>query len=59
MTLSASIPRSLVRQIAWAAIHDRFEEGGFNQSGIGRLRATRGMEEFQETKTCVHVAAAQ
>src|SRR3546814_3154461 len=42
----------------WAAINDRFEEGGFKQSGIGRLRGTRGMEEFQEVKTSVHLAAA-
>lgn len=42
----------------WASINDRFEEGGFKQSGIGRLRGTRGMEEFQEVKTCVHVATA-
>ncbi len=40
----------------WAVISDRFEEGGFKQSGIGRLRGARGMEEFQEIKTYVHMA---
>lgn len=40
----------------WAVVSDRFEEGGFKQSGIGRLRGSRGMEEFQEIKTYVHVA---
>jgi acyl-CoA reductase-like NAD-dependent aldehyde dehydrogenase len=40
----------------WATINDRFEEGGFKQSGIGRLRGTRGMEAFQEIKTHVQIA---
>jgi acyl-CoA reductase-like NAD-dependent aldehyde dehydrogenase len=40
----------------WVTMYDRFEEGGFKQSGIGRLRGSRGMEEFQEIKTYVHIA---
>jgi acyl-CoA reductase-like NAD-dependent aldehyde dehydrogenase len=40
----------------WAMIHDQFEEGGFKQSGVGRLNGIRGLEEFQETKHLVHVA---
>jgi acyl-CoA reductase-like NAD-dependent aldehyde dehydrogenase len=40
----------------WAVISDRFEEGGFKQSGIGRLRGVHGMEAFQEIKTYVHMA---
>jgi acyl-CoA reductase-like NAD-dependent aldehyde dehydrogenase len=40
----------------WAIISDRFEEGGFKQSGIGRLRGAHGIEEFQEIKTYVHLA---
>ncbi|MER8073410.1 aldehyde dehydrogenase family protein [Streptomyces sp. NPDC094034] len=40
----------------WAVIHDQFEEGGFKQSGVGRLNGIRGIEEFQETKHLVHVA---
>ncbi|MEU6447421.1 aldehyde dehydrogenase family protein [Streptomyces sp. NPDC046979] len=40
----------------WAMVHDQFEEGGFKQSGVGRLNGIRGIEEFQETKHLVHVA---
>ncbi|MYW04939.1 aldehyde dehydrogenase family protein [Streptomyces sp. SID3343] len=40
----------------WAVVHDQFEEGGFKQSGIGRLNGVRGLEEFQETKHLVHLA---
>ncbi|MFD8575611.1 aldehyde dehydrogenase family protein [Streptomyces sp. CH8.1] len=40
----------------WAIVHDMFEEGGFKQSGVGRLNGVRGLEEFQETKHFVHAA---
>lgn len=40
----------------WAVVHDQFEEGGFKQSGMGRLNGVRGLEEFQETKHFVHPA---
>ncbi|WP_369372706.1 aldehyde dehydrogenase family protein [Streptomyces sp. cg36] len=40
----------------WAIVHDMFEEGGFKQSGVGRLNGVRGLEEFQETKHYVHAA---
>ena len=56
--VSRAIKAGTVWTNTWASINDRFEEGGFKQSGIGRLRGTRGMEEFQEVKTCVHVAPA-
>jgi betaine-aldehyde dehydrogenase len=35
----------------WGYVNDTFEEGGFKQSGLGRSRGTRAMEEFQEIKT--------
>ena len=35
----------------WGVLNDAFEEGGFKQSGIGRARGARAMEEFQEQKT--------
>ena len=38
----------------WAAINDGFAEGGFKQSGIGRLRGPLAISEFQEAKTVVH-----
>lgn len=41
----------------WAALSDSYEEGGFKQSGIGRARGDRGVEEFQEMKTCFQAIA--
>jgi len=38
----------------WAAINDGFAEGGFKQSGIGRLRGPLAIADFQETKSVVH-----
>ena len=37
----------------WASIHDGFEEGGFKQSGRGRLRGQAGLDDFLELK---HIA---
>ncbi len=37
----------------WASIHDEFEEGGFKQSGPGRLRGQAGLDDFLE---CKHIA---
>jgi acyl-CoA reductase-like NAD-dependent aldehyde dehydrogenase len=37
----------------WATIHDEFEEGGFKQSGRGRLRGAAGLDDFLEYK---HIA---
>lgn len=41
----------------WGVLNDAFEEGGFKQSGIGRARGARAMEEFQEQKTQIRVVA--
>jgi acyl-CoA reductase-like NAD-dependent aldehyde dehydrogenase len=41
---------------AWAIVHDQMEEGGFKQSGVGRLNGVRGLEEFQEIKHYVQAA---
>jgi betaine-aldehyde dehydrogenase len=38
----------------WAAINDGFADGGFKQSGIGRLRGPLAIADFQEAKTVVH-----
>ncbi|MGX1773747.1 aldehyde dehydrogenase family protein [Nocardia brasiliensis] len=40
----------------WAVVHDQFEEGGYKQSGVGRLNGLRALEEFQEIKHLVHGA---
>jgi acyl-CoA reductase-like NAD-dependent aldehyde dehydrogenase len=37
----------------WTNIHDEFEEGGFKQSGPGRLRGQAGLDDFLE---CKHIA---
>jgi betaine-aldehyde dehydrogenase len=37
----------------WANMHDEFEEGGFKQSGQGRLRGQAGLDDFLE---CKHIA---
>ncbi len=37
----------------WGTIHDEFEEGGFKQSGPGRLRGQAGLDDFLE---CKHIA---
>lgn len=37
----------------WASLHDEFEEGGFKQSGPGRLRGQAGLDDFLE---CKHIA---
>lgn len=35
---------------AWAVVYDEFEEGGFKQSGAGRLNGTSAMDDFLEFK---------
>jgi acyl-CoA reductase-like NAD-dependent aldehyde dehydrogenase len=61
-TSSINISRRVSREIhagtvwtnTWAAINDGFAEGGYKQSGIGRLRGSLAITEFQEAKTVVH-----
>jgi betaine-aldehyde dehydrogenase len=61
-TSSINTSRRVSREIAagtvwtntWAAINDGFAEGGYKQSGIGRLRGPLAITEFQEAKTVVH-----
>jgi betaine-aldehyde dehydrogenase len=56
-------PRRVARRLAagtvwtnaWAIVVDQFEEGGFKQSGVGRLNGLRGLEEFQEYKTYAQI----
>ncbi|HXL90183.1 MAG TPA: aldehyde dehydrogenase family protein [Streptosporangiaceae bacterium] len=61
-TASINTSRRVSREIhagtvwtnTWAAINDGFAEGGYKQSGIGRLRGPLTITEFQEAKTVVH-----
>lgn len=39
----------------WGIVDEPFEEGGFKQSGIGRARGHRAVEEFQEIKTRIEL----
>jgi acyl-CoA reductase-like NAD-dependent aldehyde dehydrogenase len=56
-------PRRVGRQLkagtvwanTWAVVADQFEEGGFGQSGLGRLNGLRGLAEFQEYKTYAQI----
>ncbi|GAA2097599.1 aldehyde dehydrogenase family protein [Streptomyces albiaxialis] len=41
---------------SWAVIRDQMEEGGFKQSGVGRLNGPRALAEFQQIKHLVHHA---
>jgi acyl-CoA reductase-like NAD-dependent aldehyde dehydrogenase len=52
--VSREIEAGTVWTNAWAAINDGFAEGGYKQSGIGRLRGPLAITEFQEAKTVVH-----
>ncbi len=52
--VSREIQAGTVWTNAWAAINDGFAEGGYKQSGVGRLRGPLAITEFQEAKTVVH-----
>jgi betaine-aldehyde dehydrogenase len=61
-TNSLNISRRVTREIqagtiwtnAWSELNDGFAEGGYKQSGIGRLRGPLAITDFQEAKTVVH-----
>jgi betaine-aldehyde dehydrogenase len=55
--VSRAIKAGTVWTNTWGIINDAFEEGGFKFSGIGRARGLRAMEEFQEAKTQIRIAA--
>ena len=38
----------------WAVVYSETEEGGFKQSGLGRLNGVAAMDDFIEHKTIVH-----
>lgn len=37
----------------WVVMRDEFEEGGYKQSGVGRLRGQSTLEDFIEVKHIV------
>jgi betaine-aldehyde dehydrogenase len=67
--LSASVwsenvdrPMRIARQLSsgtvwinnWAIVYDETEEGGYKQSGLGRLNGIAAIDDFIEYKTIVH-----
>ena len=52
--VSRGIQAGTVWTNTWAAINDGFAEGGYKQSGVGRLRGPLAVADFQEAKTVVH-----
>jgi betaine-aldehyde dehydrogenase len=52
--VSRQINAGTVWTNTWFAINNGLEEGGYKQSGSGRLRGARGLADFQEIKTYVH-----
>src|SRR5579859_5823761 len=52
--VSREIQAGTVWTNAWADMNDGFAEGGYKQSGVGRLRGPLALIEFQEAKTVVH-----
>jgi betaine-aldehyde dehydrogenase len=57
--VSREIQAGTVWTNTWAEMNDGFAEGGFKQSGNGRLRGPLGITEFQEPKTVVHSVPPQ
>ena len=52
--VSRGIQAGTIWTNGWAAVNDGFAEGGYKQSGVGRLRGPLAITEFQEAKTVVH-----
>ena len=38
----------------WAVVYDESEEGGYKQSGLGRLNGASAIEDFVEYRTIIH-----
>jgi betaine-aldehyde dehydrogenase len=38
----------------WAIVYDETEEGGYKQSGVGRLNGVSGLDDFLEHRTIIH-----
>jgi len=57
-SMDANRPHRVAREIQagsvwindWAQIHDEFEEGGYKQSGLGRLNGIASLDSFIEYK---------
>jgi acyl-CoA reductase-like NAD-dependent aldehyde dehydrogenase len=38
----------------WAIVYDETEEGGYKQSGLGRLNGLSAIDDFVEYRTVIH-----
>jgi betaine-aldehyde dehydrogenase len=38
----------------WAVVYDETEEGGYKQSGLGRLNGVSALDDFVEYRTIIH-----
>jgi betaine-aldehyde dehydrogenase len=38
----------------WAVVYDETEEGGYKQSGVGRLNGVSALDDFIEYRTIIH-----
>ncbi|MGF6958291.1 aldehyde dehydrogenase family protein [Paraburkholderia youngii] len=38
----------------WAVVYDETEEGGYKQSGLGRLNGVSAIDDFVEYRTVIH-----
>ena len=52
--VSREIQAGTIWTNAWSELNDGFAEGGYKQSGIGRLRGPLAITDFTEAKTVVH-----
>ena len=41
----------------WAVVYDESEEGGYKQSGLGRLNGASAIDDFVEYRTIIHEVA--
>ena len=41
----------------WAVVYDETEEGGYKQSGLGRLNGVSALDDFLEYRTIIHEVA--
>ena len=52
--VSRKIQAGAIWANARAELNDGFADGGYKQSGIGRLRGPLAITDFQQAKTVVH-----
>src|SRR5699024_6621101 len=56
LRMSSALEAGTVWINTWGVVLDQVEEGGFKQSGVGRLNGQRALEEFQEIKHVVQTS---